>query len=68
YLRFGEKADHADWFDQRGQQNITLVDRIKKETARALANAAGSDEDRQVSLVSEKLAHKYAGLLPPNNF
>lgn len=68
YLRFGEKADHADWFDQRGQQNITLVDRIKKETARALANAAGSDEDRQVSLVSEKLAHEYAGLLPPNNF
>ncbi|MEK1482401.1 hypothetical protein HCZ88_09375 [Limosilactobacillus fermentum] len=68
YLRFGEKADHADWFDQRDQQNITLVDRIKKETARALANAAGSDEDRQVSLVSEKLAHEYAGLLPPNNF
>lgn len=68
YLRLGEKADHADWFDQRGQQNITLVDRIKKETARALANAAGSDEDRQVSLVSEKLAHEYAGLLPPNNF
>lgn len=68
YLRFGEKADHADWFDQRGQQNITLVDRIKRETARALANAAGSDEDRQVSLVSEKLAHEYAGLLPPNNF
>lgn len=68
YLRFGEKADHADWFDQRGQQNITLVDRIKKVTAQALANAAGSDEDRQVSLVSEKLAHEYAGLLPPNNF
>ena len=65
YLRNGEKADHADWFDL---SKITLLKRTKSEVSKALSDAVdGNDAERQ-SLVSEKLSRKFSSLLPPEGF
>lgn len=65
YLRNGEKADHADWFDDSG---ITLVRRMKKETAKAIGGAVDDGNGRREVSVSEKLARKFGYLLPPDSY
>lgn len=65
YLRAGEKADHADWFDI-GKN--TLVKRLRTNVAKSLEEATDGTSDGGSKILSTRLGRKYSRVLPPENY
>lgn len=66
YLRATENSDHATWADEDG---ITLIQRTKKYTSKAVSEVYRSDEEKQHTSATSALARKYGKkLMPRKNF
>lgn len=63
YLRNGEKADHADWFDDK---NNTLVKRIRMYVSQNLQQKINDDELNHNVSVSSRLSRHFGQMLLPS--
>lgn len=66
YVRATENADHAKWVDEDG---ISIIQRIKSYTAKAIQESYQSDIDVEQGRATSALSRKFGQLLmPPDKF
>lgn len=65
YLRKGEKADHADWFDQ-SDVRPNIISRIIREVKDTLANEINNSGKDVTTHTSERLARRFGKILLPS--
>lgn len=65
YLRKGEKADHADWFDQ-SDVRPKIISRIIREVKDTLSNEINNSGKDVTTHASERLARRFGKILLPS--
>lgn len=67
YIKQGEEADHREWFDSTlGNNNLSIVDRIKKNIAIKIKDRFNFKEVKLESEQKSVLSSRYASILLPD--